>query len=198
MDSGDGGWIRAEATQPDEDKEYGVRSAGGEGPGGEGPGGEPGPDGDDGWPSTGPSTGHLTGPLTGKRWGNGGVPGFSAWMAAAVAVIAAATGVAAGFFLIRGTLPATAVAGSAPSVSTSARPAQLQIALTGRVLAVSRTSITIGGAGPSVTAAVTDATTITGRVHGIGGVKAGDEVSAQLTGTAARLTATAIQDLAST
>ena len=69
--------------------------------------------------------------------------------------------------------------------------------LTGRVLAVSRTSITIGGAGPSVTAAVTSATTITGSVHGIGGVKAGDQVSAQLTGTATHLTATAIQDPAS-
>ena len=202
MDSGDGGWIRAEAAQPDEDEEYGVRSAGGEGrggegPGGVGPGGGPGLDGDDGWPSTGHLPGPSTGHLTGKRWGHGGVPGFSAWMAAAVAVVAAAAGVAAALFLIRGTPPATAVAGSAPSASASARPAQLQIALIGRVLAVSRTSITIGGAGPSVTAAVTGATTITGRAHGIGGIKAGDEVSAQLTGTAARLTATAIQDLAS-
>jgi len=190
MDSGDSGWIRAEAAQPDEDEEYGVRSAGGEGPGGEGPGGEPGLDGDDGWPSTG----HLTG----KRWGHGGVPGFSTWMAATVAVVAAAAGLAAGLFLIKSTPPTAAVAGSAPSASASAGPAQLQIALTGRVLAVSRASITIGGAGPSVTAAVTGATTITGRAHGIGGVKAGDEVSAQLTGTAARLTATAIQDLAGT
>jgi hypothetical protein len=32
--------------------------------------------------------------------GHGGVPGFSAWVAAAVAVVAAAAGVAAGFFLI--------------------------------------------------------------------------------------------------
>jgi hypothetical protein len=126
-------------------------------------------------------------------------------VAAAVAVVAAAAGVAAGLFLIRGTPPASAVAGTAPSASAppapsasaAARPAQLQIALTGRVLAVSRTSITIGGEGPSVTAAVTGATTITGRAYGIGGVKAGDEVSAQLTGTADRLTATAIQDLAS-
>jgi hypothetical protein len=196
MDSGDGGWIRAEATQPDEDEEYEVRSAGGEGPGR-----GPGLDGDDGWPSArhlpGPSTGPSTGSLTGKRWGHGGVPGFSAWVAAAVAVVAAAAGVAAALFVIRGTPSATAVTGSALSASASARPAQLQIALTGRVLAVSRTSITIGGAGPSVTAAVTGATTITGRAHSIGGVKAGDEVSAQLTGTAARLTATAIQDLAS-
>jgi len=45
-----------------------------------------------------------------------------------------------------------------------------------------------------VTAAVTGATTITGTVHGIGGIKVGDEVSAQITGTASHLTATAIQD----
>jgi hypothetical protein len=139
----------------------------------------------------------LTGPLTGKRWGHGGVPGFSAWVAAAVAVVAAAAGVAAGFLLVRGTLSASAVAGATPSASASARPGKVQIALTGRVLAVSRTSITIGGEGPSVTAAVTGATTVTGRAHGIGGVKAGEEVSAQLTGTTARLTAAAIQDPAS-
>lgn len=45
-----------------------------------------------------------------------------------------------------------------------------------------------------MTAAVTGATTITGAVHGIGGIKVGDEVSAQITGTASHLTATAIQD----
>jgi hypothetical protein len=48
-----------------------------------------------------------------------------------------------------------------------------------------------------VTAAITGTTAVTGRADGIGGVRAGDEVSAQLTGTAGRLTATAIQDLAS-
>jgi hypothetical protein len=208
MESGDGGWIRAEAVPPDE-----------------GLGEDFGLDGDDGWPEYGwpeygwpeygrpeygrpeygrPEYGRsaaagepATGPPAGKRWGRGGVPGFSAWVAAAVAVVAAAAGVATGLFLIRGTAPAGAVAGSAPSASAPAWPAQLQIALTGRVLAVSRTSITIGGEGTSVTAAVTGATTITGRAHGIGGVKAGDEVSARLTGTAARLTATTIQDLAS-
>jgi hypothetical protein len=135
-------------------------------------------------------------------------------VAAAVAVVAAAAGVVAGLFMIRGTPSAIAVAGSAPGVSASAsvrapasasvrapasasaRPARLQVAITGRVLAVSRTSITIGGVGPSVTAAVTGATTVTGRAHGIGGVKAGDEVSAWLAGTADELTATTIQDLA--
>jgi hypothetical protein len=71
---------------------------------------------------------------------------------------------------------------------------QLQMILTGRVLAVSGAAITIGGNGPSVTAAVTGATKIAGTAHGIGGVKVGDEVSAQITGTASHLIATAIQD----
>jgi hypothetical protein len=147
----------------------------------------------------------------GDSRGHGGAPGFSVRVAAAVAVLAAAAGVAAGLFLVKGT-PASMAGGATPSVSSPAGstglPAlpglsangngQLQMVLTGRVLAVSGTSITIGGDGPSVTAAVTGATTITGTVHGIGGVKVGNEVSAQITGTAGHLTATAIQDPAST
>jgi hypothetical protein len=46
------------------------------------------------WPSTGTSAG--------KRWGRGGIPGFSGWMAAAVAVVAAVAGVVIGFFLVKG------------------------------------------------------------------------------------------------
>ena len=218
MESGDGGWIRAEVAQPDEDEgldedfeldgedgwpedewlEHGWPGYGWPEHGWPGYG----------WPGHGwsaaaePAAGPSAWPSTGTRWGHGGIPGFSAWVAAAVAVVAAAAGVAAGLFLITGTPSASTVAGAAPSASAasapaSARPAQLQVALTGRVLAVSRTSITIGGEGPPVTAAVTGATTVTGRAHGIGGVKAGDQVSAQLTGTATHLTATAIQDLAS-
>jgi hypothetical protein len=45
------------------------------------------------WPSTGASAG--------KRWGRGGIPGFSGWMAAAVAVVAAAAGVVIGFLLVK-------------------------------------------------------------------------------------------------
>jgi hypothetical protein len=152
----------------------------------------------------------------GKDWGHGGVPGFSGWVAVAVAIVAAAAGVAAGFFLIRG-VPAASAAGQAtPSASASpsagrgggprALPGlpglpggaggngQLRMLLTGRVLAVSGTSVTIGGTGPSVTAAITGATTITGRAHGIGGVKVGDEVAAQITGTPSHLVTTTLQD----
>jgi hypothetical protein len=48
--------------------------------------------------------------------------------------------------------------------------------------------------GPSVTAAVTSATKITGHAHGIGGVKVGDEVAAQITGTPSHLVTTTLQD----
>lgn len=193
MESGDGGWIRAEAHgEPDS-------------------GEEPRSDEDDGWPATlaGPSAGPSAGPAAGRRWGHRGVPGFSAWVAAAAAVTAAAAGVAVGFFLISGAPSASVFTGAAPGVSASpsvsvpARAGQLRVALTGRVLAVSGTSITIGGAGPSVTAAITTGTRVTGRAHGVGGIKGGDYVAAQLAGTAAELagtathlTALAIHDLA--
>jgi Domain of unknown function (DUF5666) len=71
----------------------------------------------------------------------------------------------------------------------------LRMMLSGRVTAVSATSITIGGIGPSVTAKVTQATQFSGEVHSIGGVKVGDRVSATLSGSSASsLTATAIED----
>jgi hypothetical protein len=64
----------------------------------------------------------------------------------------------------------------------------------GKVTAVSSTSITIGGSGQSVTAAVTGSTKVTGNVSGIAGIKAGDQVSAQITRSGGRDTAIAIQD----
>jgi hypothetical protein len=153
-------------------------------------------------------------PEAGKRWGHGGFRGFSIWAAAAVAVLAAATGVAVGLLLVKGTPTASAAGAATPSASASAAAGPggsgtgrallpgpsgngnglLQMILTGRVLAVSATSITIGGHGPSVTAAVTNATKITGTVRGIASVKAGDEVAARISGTPGHLTATAIQD----
>ena len=160
---------------------------------------------DDEWPGEAQPGG------AGKGRGHGGAPGFSARAAAAVAVLAAAAGVAAGLFLVKDAPAASSAGVATPSASASASASsstglpglpglsgngngQLQMILTGRVLGVSATAITIGGNGPSVTAAVTSATTITGTAHGIGGVKVGDEVSAQITGTASHLTATAIQD----
>lgn len=93
MESGDGGWIHARGTQADEDAEYQARSADGW------PAVVAGPL---AWPSTGTSAGTSTEASAGKRWGRGGIPGFSGWMAATVAVVAAAAGVVIGFFLVKG------------------------------------------------------------------------------------------------
>jgi hypothetical protein len=223
---GDGEWMRDEADEDDwneddwpDDEWMGDESLEDEWMGDEWMGDEPpmGPEGSEwlvgpGWPA-GIEPGY------GKRWGHGGVPGFSGWVALAVAVVAAAAGVAAGFLLIRGAPVASATAGATPSASApasapSSAPAssgrgdslpvqpglpgnangQVTMLLTGRVLAVSATSITIGGAGPSVTAAVTGATKITGRAHAIGGVKVGDEVAAEITGTPSHLVTITLQD----
>lgn len=73
----------------------------------------------------------------------------------------------------------------------------LRLEIDGEVMAVSATSITLGAGGRQVTARVTPSTKVTGKVTGIGGVKVGDLVSAQITGADGKLTATAIQDPAS-
>jgi hypothetical protein len=65
--------------------------------------------------------------------------------------------------------------------------------LVGTVQAVSSTSITIGGPGQSMTAAITSATKITGKVTSIGGIKVGDQVSAQITESNGHATVTALQ-----
>jgi hypothetical protein len=65
----------------------------------------------------------------------------------------------------------------------------------GPVTAVSSTSITIGGPGHTVTAAITSATRITGKVTSIGAIKVGDQVSAQITQrNGGQPTVTALQD----
>jgi hypothetical protein len=63
----------------------------------------------------------------------------------------------------------------------------------GQVTAVSSRSITIGGPAHTITAAVTSSTRVTG-VSGIGAVKVGDQVSAQIVQNGGRATASAIQD----
>jgi hypothetical protein len=71
----------------------------------------------------------------------------------------------------------------------------LQYMLNGRVTAISSTSITLGGNGPSVTAALTSATKVTGNVTSVSGIKVGDQVTAQISGqSSSTLEATAIQD----
>jgi hypothetical protein len=87
--------------------------------------------------------------------------------------------------------------GGGGAIPTPGTGVEMSIQIGGRVTAVSVTSITIGGGVQAVTAAVTSATKVTGKVSSIGGVKVGDLVSATITGTDGRLTADTIQDPAS-
>lgn len=128
---------------------------------------------------------------------------------AAVAVAGVAIGVAA--VLISDAGQGITAAGTTPSAAPASRPAQggglaslppltgnsggLQMMIEGRVTAVSSTSITLGGAGPSVSARITRSTQFSGKVHAVSGVKVGDQVRATLSGSSATsLTATSIED----
>jgi len=75
--------------------------------------------------------------------------------------------------------------------------ATLQMFIGGKVTAVSSTSITISGGTHTVTAAITGATRVTGKVTSIASVKVGDFVSAQITQSNGQSTALSIQDPAS-
>jgi hypothetical protein len=128
---------------------------------------------------------------------------------AVVALAALAAGAGIALAATRGSAPSTA--SSTPSQAPSfGGPGQgnvgggslpgsgsgpvSQLLVGGKVLKVSSTSISIGGPGRSVTAAVTSATKVTGRVAGIGGVKVGDQVTAQIRQSSGQATVTAIQD----
>lgn len=73
----------------------------------------------------------------------------------------------------------------------------MQLEIGGPVVRVSATSITVGSGDHVITAAVTRATTVTGRVTSIGDIKIGDLVSVAITGTNGKLTADSIEDPAS-
>ncbi len=145
--------------------------------------------------------------------------GNPAWIMAAVAVVAAALGIAVSLALVRWP-SSTASASSSPSSSgapsssaggggngglpplgappgSGSGSGSLRVDLIGKVLAVSSTSITLGGQGQSVSAAFTGSTRFGGAISGATGIKVGDEVSASLTGTPSKLTVTTIQDPAS-
>jgi hypothetical protein len=160
-------------------------------------------------------------------WHRGGGNGTRrGWLLALTAVLAAAAGfgvVAAALHEVTGSPAAASAtpASSAPAASGSgATPssgagkgthlappgggvplppgATERLEIGGPVTAVSATSITLdGGGGQAITAAVTRATTITGKVTSISGIKVGDLVSASITGADGKLTADSIQDPAS-
>jgi hypothetical protein len=81
--------------------------------------------------------------------------------------------------------------GAFPGSGPGAGPSLFMI---GKVIAISSRSITIGGPGHAMTAAITGSTRITGSVSSISGIKPGDQVSAQITENGGKATVTAIQD----
>ena len=138
------------------------------------------------------------------------------WLFAVIAVVAAALAFGVVDFAIReaaGTPAASATpnaggSGASPSGGTQFAPqgggggslpsgAAMRLLIGGPVTAVSATSITIGNGGRAVTAAVTSATKVTGKVTSIGGIKVGNLVSATISGTSGKLVADSIQDPAS-
>jgi hypothetical protein len=147
------------------------------------------------------------GPPGPARPGTGGPPrrgGIRPLAVAAVAVVALAAGGGIAALVARG-----AAASSSPTTAQPPGSSQQggvpgnggfpggpvgELLLRGSVVAVSSTSITIAGGGHTVTAAVTSATSVTGKVTSIGSVKVGDVVSAQIRESGGKATATAIQD----
>jgi hypothetical protein len=145
------------------------------------------------WPSPGYPPGDPGYPPGG--WHRGGGNGTRrGWLLALTAVVAAA----AGFGVVAAALHEVTSSPAAASATPSAMPgATERLEIGGPVTAVTATSITLDGGGQAITAAVTRATTITGKVTSIRGIKVGDLVSASITGADGKLTANSIQDPAS-
>jgi hypothetical protein len=69
-----------------------------------------------------------------------------------------------------------------------------QMFIAGRVQAITAASITLGAPGRAVTAAITSATRVSGRVSSAGQIKVGDNVSAQITLRDGKPVVTSMQD----
>ena len=177
------------------------------------------------WPAPGYPPGAPGEPPGG--WHRGGPWGGGAarrgWLLALTAVVAAAFGFGVVVVALH-EAAGPASAGAAPSSSATASPgavspktgagngtqpapqgglpslppgAMERLEIGGQVTAVSATSITLNGGGQEITATVTRATKVTGKVTSISGVKVGDFVSASISGANGKLTAGSIQDPAS-
>jgi hypothetical protein len=133
-------------------------------------------------------------------------PGLRPLLLAIVAVVALGGGAGVALAITKGldhsaspsatpgTQP-TAVAPGGGTIPGGGGGAVGEMFVAGPVTAVSSTSITIGGPGHTVTAAITSSTRITGKMTSIGAIKVGDQVSAQITQTSGgQPTVTAIQD----
>jgi len=168
---------------------------------------EPDPDRPDDWPDDDQAGAPPMTPAPGGRGGGGGPPRRRLVALTAVALVALAAGAGVALAVGRSHAPAPAAAASRPpplaapggNGSGGVPPGSggggtIQMFVGGKVLAVSGTSITIGGPDHTVTAAVTSSTRITGRVSAIRSVKVGDLVTAQITQSGSRAVVTAIQD----
>jgi len=176
------------------------------------------------WPAPGYPPGAPGDPPGGWPRARGGGAARRGWLLALTAVVAAAFGFGVVVVALH-EAAGPASAGAAPSSSATASPravppktgagngtqpapqggglpslppgAMERLEIGGQVTAVSATSITLNGGGQEITAAVTRATKVTGKVTSISGVKVGDFVSASISGANGKLTADSIQDPAS-
>lgn len=133
-------------------------------------------------------------------------PGRRVPAAALVAIALTAAGIGALIvFAVRGPSGSPSTPASQPTVQGPAQPGaggggafpgsgSSEMFVGGRVTAVSATSVSIGGPGRTITAAVTSSTRFTGQVTNISGVKVGDQVTAQLTQNGGSITVVSISD----
>jgi hypothetical protein len=155
---------------------------------------------DDSWPRHGPvPPAEQRPPQSGYRVGRGNR--IQPVTAAVIAVIAALAAAVMVLILTKGpssspsasTGPGNAPAGGAPFHGGNGGGGALgggggggggggHLMLGGQVTKVTSTSITIGGQGHSVTAAITSSTQFTGPVKNAGGIKVGDRVMVAISG----------------
>jgi hypothetical protein len=169
----------------------------------------PDPDWPDDWPDGGddPPWRRAASPAAHGRDGEPGRSGLRPLALAIVAVVALGAGAGVALAITKGldhspspsavpsTQPSAVAPGGSGLIPGGAGGAVGEMFVAGPVTAVSSTSITIGGPNHTVTAAITSSTRITGKVTSIGGIKVGNQVSAQITeSNGGQPTVAAIQD----
>jgi hypothetical protein len=167
------------------------------------------PDWPDDWPDGGddPPWRRAASPAAHGRDGEPGRSGLRPLALAIVAVVALGAGAGVALAITKGldhspspsavpsTQPSAVAPGGSGLIPGGGGGAVGEMFVAGPVTAVSSTSITIGGPNHTVTAAITSSTRITGKVTSIGGIKVGNQVSAQITeSNGGQPTVAAIQD----
>jgi hypothetical protein len=167
------------------------------------------PDWPDDWPDGGddPPWRRAASPAAYGRDGEPGRSGLRPLALAIVAVVALGAGAGVALAITKGldhspspsavpsTQPSAVAPGGSGLIPGGGGGAVGEMFVAGPVTAVSSTSITIGGPNHTVTAAITSSTRITGKVTSIGGIKVGNQVSAQITeSNGGQPTVAAIQD----